>query len=120
MRQLRMVALAGLMFSATATMAAEKIDADKAQSEMQNRITKAVNQFVEKLGASSDVEWYCRLELNRVTSTYPSNGLIPFGVNYGGISTQQHLDMVINAREMYETVSIKLCIARAMRDLSGG
>lgn len=103
--------------SAMPSVSAQGVDATAAQGKMQGRISKEINQFLQHTGASSELYQYCSLEMALVLTQYPNNGFIPFGVNYNSITTQQHLDMVINSRETYETTRIKLCIARAKRDL---
>lgn len=95
---------------------AQSLDTTKAQAEMHNRISAAVNSFARRIGAGSALETYCRVELFMHTQ-HPADGSIPYGVNYNNIRSQRELDQVIGVREAHERNYLLLCIARAKRDL---
>jgi hypothetical protein len=110
------LALVGWL-ATTAPIAAQGIDTDRAQSQLRLQVDKTISQFVQRIGADKDLQGYCEMEMHLHTYQHPANGQIPFGVNYRDIRSQQHLNLVIGARLVYETNFLKLCIARAKHDL---
>lgn len=95
---------------------AQDLEPLKAQFEMLERINAAVSSFASSIGAGSDLQTYCHIELSMHTRQ-PADGLVPFGVNYNNIRSQDELDQIIDAREAYERNYLMLCLARAKRDL---
>jgi hypothetical protein len=88
-----------------------------AQGQMLARISSAVEKYANHSRLDPAYVSYCRGELDLKTSTYPGNGLIPFGVNYNEIYDSETLDTVIAAREAYERSFMFLCLASAKNTL---
>jgi hypothetical protein len=112
-KYLLLVALVSLTAQAN-----EKVDPSAAQGQMFNRINAAVEKHAQELGLGKEVVTYCRTELNLRTANTPTDGSIPFGVNYNEIRTVEELNTVIEVREAYEKTFLLLCLSRTKRDLS--
>ena len=68
---------------------AETLDIVKAQAEMHDRVSDAAQSYASVIGISSYYT-YCLIEMNMHTRQ-PIDGLVPFGVNYNNIQSQQKL-----------------------------
>ena len=92
-------------------------DVMQAQFQMLNRVSTTVNQYAEKIGM--DPAWisYCRSQMRLQTFQHPTDGAIPFGVNYNSITDSETLDNVIYARESFERGYLILCLARTKNEL---
>ena len=86
------------LFLAAPPIQAQTIDTGKAQGAMHSRVSTAIEQLAVRIGASHELISYCQIEMGIHLVNFPSNGLIPFRVNYNNIRTERHLNMVINAR----------------------
>lgn len=93
--------------------AAQTLNTTRAQGDMYQRILTATNSYARQLGLDDTYVAYCQTKLSLETSHQPPDGLIPYGVNYNTIATQQQLDQVIAIREAFETVYLRLCLADA-------
>jgi hypothetical protein len=96
---------------------AQPLDApvvQKAQAAMLIRVSAEIEKYADQIKAERSLITYCRGELALKTSLYPSNGLIPFGVNYNQIQDAETLETIIWNRESHEIWFLKLCMANAM------
>ncbi|WP_162596178.1 hypothetical protein [Methylobacterium sp. 17Sr1-1] len=95
---------------------AQAIDTARPQMEMMKRIDFEISNYATRLKLGSTVITYCRVQM-QLDTRHASDGSIPFGVNYRNIQSQEELKNIIWIREAYEITYLKLCIARAKRDL---
>ena|ERR1039458_4405991 len=92
-------------------------EVSRAQGAMLIRVQKAVAAYAQKIGIDASYVSYCQSELDRKTDVLPSNGLIPFGVDYNSITDSDNLKIILDSREAYERSSQILCLARAKASL---
>jgi hypothetical protein len=89
-----------------------------AQTAMHARIDTVVGTYADELGLETSYISYCRTKMELETSLYPTNGNIPFGIDYRNIPDAETLDYVIRSREAYETNYLRLCLADARATLN--
>lgn len=97
---------------------AAALDYMRAQGDMITRVERAVDEFSRKIGATTEMKAYCRVEMDLATVHYPKNGSIPFGVAYNEIVSQETLDLVIYNREAFEKNFLMRCLSQTVKDLS--
>ncbi len=91
---------------------AEKV---QVQREMLRRVSRVVNQFSQRIGASEELVSYCDNELR--LHTLGGSNYTAFTRNYKYITDMPTLNHMLLVREKYEVTFLKLCIARAKRDI---
>ena len=94
------------------------VEVSNAQSEMSQRIYDKARKYSKKIKLSDSYLYYCTQELYLKTREHPTNGYVPFGVNYNTIKDSKKLEYVISNRENYETSFILLCLANIKNTLS--
>ena len=105
--------LAAALPTLVSAQSATTKDVDKAQIEMSHRVSATVKTYAARIGIEPWYVSYCKNNMKLETSLYPTNGLVPFGVDYKGITDVKTLDLVISNREAFETGYIQLCLAEA-------
>lgn len=85
---------------------------------MFERMNRELHIFMDTIGATSEVNTFCQIQMNLFTDAQPKNGNIPFGVNYNALKTEAELNTIITVREAFETIYMKRCMVEVMRDLS--
>lgn len=94
-----------------------KDDVQRAQGEMLMRVLDAVNSYARQINIEHGYVNYCLEELHLRTREHPTDGYIPFGVNYKKITDSENLARVIKSRENYERSFLILCLANAKNTL---
>jgi hypothetical protein len=117
-RRTAVSALFVLLLSNPAVAQLSQAETGRAQVEMQIRIERAVDSYVQKIGMRDGFVSYCQNEMHLQSATHPKNGIIPFGVSYSNITDRDQLHMIIGIRENYERSYLILCLARAKKLLS--
>jgi hypothetical protein len=112
---MKKLVLLGVLLLNTSAVA---LDTTAAQAQMLQRVFKNIDAFMAQVGATSEMNTYCRVLLNRFDDSAPKDGSVPFGVDYNQVKTQQELDTIIEVREAFETVFLKRCLSRAVQDLN--
>lgn len=92
-------------------------DVDRAQSQMLVHQSEVVNRFAAEIKMDPTFIGYCHNEMYLRTLNHPTNGYIPFGVNYNTIRDSEELRRVLDSREGYETSFMMLCLANAKNAL---
>jgi hypothetical protein len=90
---------------------------NNAQSQMLARIHDAVARHAAEIEIDPMYVSFCQSEMHLRTFSHPTNGYIPFGVNYNSITDSERLEHVLSAREAYETSFMFLCLANAKNAL---
>lgn len=108
-----------LVFSPGAALAqpVEQGEVAMAQAQMLNRVSETTERYANSLGLDWSYVSYCQ-SLMFLESRHPPDGSIPFGVDYNRITTREHLQQVITAREAFETNYLRLCLADARAKLN--
>lgn len=88
------------------------------QTKMHERVMAFAAAYAARFGVGSPFFEYCQTKLTISTSHEPTDGLIPYGVNYNDIRTESELKNGLDQRENYEKTYLVLCLADAKRSLS--
>jgi len=88
----------------------------RAQGEMHSRIGAEVSAFRVRLGLDESVDTYCRGRMHLDTRN-PSDGSVPFGVNYNLLRSLEELQQIISTREAFELNYLKLCLANYANEM---
>ena len=115
--RMALCAMCSLSILAPAYGAISETESGNAQGAMFKRIDSAVAAYVQGRGIDESYVEYCRTKLNMDTSREPTNGMIPFGVDYTKIATTDELKIVIATRENFERSYLILCLAEAKKTL---
>jgi hypothetical protein len=92
-----------------------QIDVMKAQDDLIKRVNTAAAAFARAHNISPEINYVCSMKMANEPSPHVNDGSIPFGVNYYSIADQKKLDTVIYAREVYETIYRKTCMAETTK-----
>jgi len=106
-----------LAFSSPRVWGREPLDTGKPQVEMEKRITADAESYAKQIGLPLKYVSYCRTEMNAHTRR-PTDGSVPFGVNYRRIKNAEQLQMILTVREDYESAFLTLCLAEAKKALT--
>ena len=100
-----------LFLSTTEAQSVDIRDAVKAQGDMLERISTHNNLWLNILSLGQEYKIYCEQELSLRKYGFPSDGSIPFGVNYNNLDKAQ-LELTISVRETYEKAFVRLCLMK--------
>ena len=93
-------------------------DVQKAQSDLLFRVAFTIRDYAKEIDMEGVWVDYCQSEMHLHRYQHPTDGQIPFGINYNSIDDSDRLELVINTREAFEIGFLKLCLARAKNDLA--
>ena len=113
---MKRILIAALLIAAPAHAQISQPDVGKAQGAMLTRVQKSVDRFLTAYKLDSMYAGYCRIQM-ALDTRHEADGSIPFGVNYLEIKDRDTLNIVISAREVYETAYLKLCLSKALKTL---